>query len=55
MDVAEDEIPQLESAIKEALAIKKYLEADLKHKVDRFAAKEVDSEEICVVEVVGGI
>merc|ERR1719443_1031339 len=37
---AENKIPQLESAIKEDLAAKKQLEADLKaHKSDRAAAK----------------
>merc|ERR1719399_2280331 len=37
---AENKIPQLESAIKEDLAEKKQLEADLKaHKADRTAAK----------------
>merc|ERR1719506_129060 len=38
---AENKIPQLESAIKEDLAEKKQLEADIKkHKEDRSAAKE---------------
>jgi len=41
IEAAENKIPQLESAIKEDLALKKQLEADLKkHKSDRAAAKE---------------
>jgi len=41
IEAAENKIPQLESAIKEDLASKKQLEADLKnHKSDRSAAKE---------------
>jgi chromosome segregation ATPase len=41
IEAAENKIPQLESAIKEDLALKKQLEADLKqHKADRAAAKE---------------
>merc|ERR1719498_1568217 len=41
IDAAENKIPQIESAIKEDLALKKQLEADLKkHKSDRAAAKE---------------
>lgn len=41
IEAAESKIPQLESAIKEDLAMKKQLEADLKkHKADRSAAKE---------------
>merc|ERR1719498_1213854 len=41
IEAAEQKIPQLESAIKEDLALKKQLEADLKqHKADRAAAKE---------------
>jgi chromosome segregation ATPase len=41
IEAAENKIPQLESAIKEDLALKKQLESDLKkHKADRSAAKE---------------
>jgi outer membrane murein-binding lipoprotein Lpp len=41
IEAAEQKIPQLESAIKEDVALKKQLEADLKkHKSDRAAAKE---------------
>merc|ERR1719174_3087976 len=47
IEAAENKIPQLESAIKEDLALKKQLEADLKqHKADRAAAIKKESGDL---------